>query len=177
MSAAANIALRAIALLCTLLITALIGNVIASNVNAAGSATAAVNFSMFVTVLSWIACIYGIAAVFVETLDRPIVKLPLDAAVTLFTFLAAVVLAAKLHATNCGNIPNLDLSNDWIGFGSKDDEKRCREIQAGAAFMWFLWGCFCITLTLTIKEIRSGFGGSGYGGSTISSSLPSMSQI
>jgi hypothetical protein len=102
--------LRIVQLLWTLLITALIGNVIASNVNAASSAESAINFAMFVAVLSWIASIYGLAASFVTSIAFPIVLLALDGLATLFTFIAAVVLAAKLTAVNCANIVRPKLS-------------------------------------------------------------------
>ncbi|PNY27478.1 Non-classical export protein 2 [Tolypocladium capitatum] len=171
MSGFINILLRATALLWTLLITALIGNVIASNVDAAGSASAAINFTMFVAALSWVVCLYGIAATLFSPLARPMVMLPLDCLAVVFTFISAIVLAAKLRAVNCGNIGGADLPSNWIGFGSHDDEKRCREIQASTAFMWFLWACFCGALFFTVKESRSSFGGS------IRSSRPNMSQV
>lgn len=171
MSGFINIILRATALLWTLLITALIGNVITSNVDATSSAKAAVNFTMFVAALSWVVCLYGIAAAFFSSLARPIIMLPLDGLAVLFTFISAIVLAAKLRAVNCGNIPGADLPSNWIGFGSNDDEKRCREIQASTVFMWFLWVCFCGGLFFTVKESRSGFGGS------MRSSRPNMSQV
>lgn len=96
--------LRIVQLLWILLITALIGNVIASNVDAASSAEAAINFTMFVTVLAWIAALYGLAASFVSALAMPIVVLALDGVTTLFTFISAVVLAAKLTAVNCADL-------------------------------------------------------------------------
>ncbi|KYK60368.1 MARVEL-like domain protein [Drechmeria coniospora] len=171
MSSIISIVLRAAALLWTLLITALIGNVIATNINAATSATAAVNFTMFVAVLCWIVCLYGLVAGFVSALGAVMVLLVLDVLAVLFTFIDAIVLAAKLGAVNCGNIRNAGLSDSWIGFGSADDEKRCREIQASTVFMWFLWLCLCGALFFTIKEWRGGFGGS------MRSSRPSMSQV
>lgn len=172
MSRIINIALRGIALLWVFLITALIGNVIASNVNARGSAEAAVNFAMFVAALSWLAVLYGLIASFVTSLAIPIVLLALDGLVVLFTFIAAIVLAAKLGAPNCGSINADDHSRSWIAFGSPGHvEKRCREIQASTAFMWFLWATFSACLALSIKESRGGLGGS------IRSSRPAMSQV
>lgn len=170
MSGIISIALRALAFLWTLLITALIGNVIASNINAAGSASAAVNFTMFVAALSWVAVLYGLAANFITALLVPLIMIPLDALAVIFTFISAIVLAAKLRAVNCGNINGRNLPGNWIAFGSADNEKRCREIQASTAFMWFLWATFCALLFFTWKQSRSPFAGSR-------SSRPTMSQV
>ncbi|KAI1630649.1 marvel domain-containing protein [Biscogniauxia mediterranea] len=162
-----NSVLRLAQLLLVLLSTALIGNVIATNQDAAPSATAAVNFSMFVCVLSWIAALYSFIAHFVPVIAIPLAALSLDAAATLFTFIGSVVLSAKLTAVNCGNFGN-DKLGDWIAFGSANDEKRCREIQASIVFMWFLFGAFAAALFFTFREFRRG--GGSIGG-------PSMSQI
>ena len=53
--------LRIAQLLLLVILTGLIGNVIATNISAAGSATAAVNFTMFAIVLSWLAALFGLA--------------------------------------------------------------------------------------------------------------------
>ncbi|PWI75271.1 hypothetical protein PCL_05929 [Purpureocillium lilacinum] len=167
-----NAIVRSIALLWTLLITALIGNVIASETHAATSANAAINFTMFVAALSWVVCLYGLAAAFFTALASAVILLPLDILGVLFTFINAIVLAAKLRAPNCGNIPGANLPSNWIGYGSNNDEKRCREIQASTAFMWFLWACFSVCLFFTIKDSRGGLGG-GFR----RSGRPSMSQV
>jgi hypothetical protein len=166
-----KILLRGSILLWTLLITALIGNVIANNRNAAGSAEAAVNFTMFVAALSWIAGLVGLAGVFVSFLARPLLALPLDGLATLFTFIAAIVLAAKSRAVDCGNIG--DRSSSWIGYGSGNDAKRCREIEASTAFMWFLWASFMGVLFFVIRDAR---GGGSFSRSS-RSSRPNMSQV
>ena len=59
--------------------------------------------------------------------------------------------------------------SDYIAFGSNDDMKRCREIQASTAFMWVLFFCFVGTLFFGFKAFRSGGGSVRHG--------PSMSQI
>ncbi|KAL7793557.1 putative non-classical export protein Nce102 [Trichoderma ceciliae] len=175
MSNLIKIMLRGIALIWTLLITALIGNVIASNVN---GHMVTLNFTIFVATLSWIALLYGLLAIFIESLAMPALLLLLDGLATLFTFICAIVLAAELRAPNCGNIPNDHLPSDWIGFGSHDDEKRCREIQASTAFMWFLWACFCLILFLTVMDARSsGFSASSRFSRSSRSSRPAMSQV
>merc|ERR1711879_775050 len=84
--------LRVLALLWTLLITALIGNVMASNINAASSATQAINFTMFVAAWSWVACLVGLAAIIVTALAIPWLLFPLDILAVLFTFISAVVM-------------------------------------------------------------------------------------
>ena len=175
MSNILQLGLRGLALLWTLLITALIGNVIALNINGASSANAAINFAMFTAAWAWIALLVGIAAVFISFLASPYVMLPLDILAVLFTFIAAVVLSAKLRATNCGNINANHLPSNWIAFGAKDTEKRCREIQASTVFMWFLWACFVACLAFTVITSRGGSG--GLGGRFRGGSRPSMSQV
>lgn len=178
MSNLIKVALRGLALVWTLLITALIGNVIASNVN---GHMVTLNFTIFVAALSWVALLYGLFAIFIESIAVPFALLFLDGWATLFTFICAIVLAAELRAPNCGNIPHQGLPADWIGFGSHHNEKRCREIQASTAFMWFLWACFCPILFLTVMDARSGGFSVGGGSSRFSrssrSSRPAMSQV
>ncbi len=94
--------LRLLQLLWVFLTTALIGNVIATN--GGGVATSALNFTMFVCALGWITVLYSLLAHFVSAVAMPVVALGLDSFSTLFTFIAAVVLAAKLTAVNCGNL-------------------------------------------------------------------------
>ena len=160
--------LRLLQLLWTLLVTALIGNVIASNIN---GHEAAINFSMFVAVLSWLAVLYGLVATFVESIAIPVALMALDGAATLFTFIAGVVLAAKLKATNCGgDLDEKKLGSGWIGFGSANDEKRCREIQASTVFFWFLFATFIAGIFFTFMGFRRP-------GGSIRSSGPHMSQV
>lgn len=92
--------LRILQFLFVLLCTALIGNVIASNVSGAESA---INFSMFVCALAWLAVLYGVVSHFVSAAAIPVVALALDSAATLFTFIDSIVLSAKLQAVNCSN--------------------------------------------------------------------------
>lgn len=166
--------LRIAQLLLLVILTGLIGNVIATNISAAGSATAAVNFSMFTIVLAWLAALFGLATHFVSSLSTSSLvstaRLALDAAATLFTFIAAIVLAAKVKATNCAAI-SPDLGGDWIGFGSANDEKRCRQLQASTAFMWFLFALMAASLFFTFTGFRKG------GGSVRSGPRSVMSQV
>ncbi|EEU45460.1 hypothetical protein Neosp_004880 [[Neocosmospora] mangrovei] len=162
--------LRGFELLITLLLTAVTGNVIASNIDAAGTATAAVNFVMFVAAVCWIVSIIGLGSFFASVLDKPVAQLVLDGSVVLFTFIAAIVLAAKLRVVDCGDINPKALPGDWIAWGSNSDQKRCRELQASTVFMWFLFGSFCGSLFLTVRDVRNTYG-------SIRGSRPSMSQI
>ncbi|KAK3301384.1 marvel domain-containing protein [Chaetomium fimeti] len=160
--------LRAIQLLFIIILTGLIGNIIASNEHAASSATAAINFSMFVVVLSWLAALLGLATGLVERIALPVlVHLGADALATLFTFIGAVVLAAKLKVVNCGGDDTRGQPGDWIAYGSGDDHKRCREVQAGTVFMWFLFATFAAALVLSFLGFRRG-GGSIRSGPTMS---------
>ena len=68
--------------------------------------------------------------------------------------LTAVVLAAKLKAVNCADTAGQP--PDWIAYGSADDTKRCRQVQASAVFMWFLFAAFATTLALTFLGFRRG---------------------
>ncbi|KAF4969265.1 hypothetical protein FSARC_3471 [Fusarium sarcochroum] len=164
--------LRGTTLLLTLLLTALIGNVIATNIDAAGSATAAVNFIMFIAIVSWIVCAIGLLSFFASALDKPQMQLPLDGVAVLLTFIGAIVLAAKLRVVNCGDINPKALPSDWIAWGSESDEKRCRHLQASTVFIWFLFGCYGGSLFLTIRNARNTFGSV-----RSAASRPAMSQI
>ncbi|KAI1476760.1 hypothetical protein K445DRAFT_74426 [Daldinia sp. EC12] len=155
--------LRIVEFILVLLITALVGNVIASNISGSESA---INFIMFVCALSWLAILYGLVSHFVAAIAIPIVALALDSAAVLFTFIGAIVFSAKLQAVNCSNVGRKP--SDYIAFGSNDNEKRCREIQASTVFLWFLFASLAASLFFVLRELRRG-GGSVRG--------PSMSQI
>ncbi|KAJ4415470.1 hypothetical protein N0V82_007341 [Gnomoniopsis sp. IMI 355080] len=151
-------ALRGLQLLWIVLLTALIGNVIATAHNNHLVSNAAVNFSMFVIVLSWLAALYGLVGSIVMSLAIPIVMLAADGLAVLFTFIDAIVLAALLRARNCGSDHNM--------------EKKCRELQASTAFMWFLLATFVGSLVLAGMAFRR-----GGGGGSVRSAGPSMKQV
>lgn len=151
-----QIAIRGLQLLWIILLTALLGNVIATSNNGSFVSAAAVNFSMFVTVLGWLVTIYGLAVAFVDSLAIPIVVMATDALVVLFTFIDAVVLAALLGVPKCGS--------------STDNEKKCRELQASTAFMWFLFGTFAASLAFAFLGYRRG-------GGSVRSGGPHMAQV
>ncbi|OAQ97227.1 hypothetical protein LLEC1_02987 [Akanthomyces lecanii] len=124
---------------------------------------------MFVAALSWVVCLYGMVAGVVSSLGMPIVLAVLDGLGVLFTFISAIVLAARIGGTNCSNITNRP--GNWIAYGSGNPEHRCRELQASDAFMWFLFATLCGGLLLSLKEMRGG----SMSGSR--SSRPAMSQV
>lgn len=67
-----QVILRSVQLLLTILVTGLIGHTIAS---AFSGNPGAINFAMFVAVISWVAVIYGLVTAFVESLVMPIANL------------------------------------------------------------------------------------------------------
>jgi hypothetical protein len=80
------------------------------------------------------------------------------------------VLAAKLKVVNCGDLDHKKLPGDYIVWGSDNDEKRCRELQAGTTFLWFLFFAHIATLFFAFRDSRKGFSGS-------IGSRPSMAQL
>jgi hypothetical protein len=92
--------LRANQFFWTLLTTALIGNVIAE---AFSGNPSSINYAMFTSVFSWVVVLYGIAALFVESLAIPLILGSMDILATLFNFIAGVVLAARLQVHSCNN--------------------------------------------------------------------------
>ena len=96
----AQIGLRTFQFVLVLLITALVGNAINNQIS---GSPASINFVIFVAALDWIVVLYGLVAAFVESLAIPVVLLVLDGLGILFTFIAAIVLPAKLHVHSCNN--------------------------------------------------------------------------
>ncbi|KAI1806021.1 marvel domain-containing protein [Daldinia bambusicola] len=155
--------LRIVEFVLVLLITALVGNVMASNISGSESA---INFIMFVCAISWLAILYGLMSHFITSIAIPVVALALDSLAVLFSFIGAIVFSAKLQAVNCSNLGRKP--SDYIAFGSNDNEKRCREIQASTVFLWFLFACLTASLFFVLRDLRRA-GGSVRG--------PNMSQI
>ncbi|KAI1004562.1 hypothetical protein K3495_g3657 [Podosphaera aphanis] len=163
-----HLGLRASQLLWTLLCTALIGNVIAS---AFAGNPSSINYAIFACVISWLACLYGIATELKESFLLPIALLALDAVATLFTFIASVVLAAKLHVHSCSNLAYV--RSNSLTNGSHNPTKRCRELQATTAFMWFLFASYVGSLAMDYLT----HGTSSIGRGKIRKGFPSRSLV
>jgi len=148
--------LRALQFFLTLVITALIGNVIHDAFN--GNA-ATINYAMFVAVFSWLVVIYGIIAAVVESFNIPIILMIADGLAAFFTFAAAIALAAGLNVHSCSNRNYTETNH--LTDGSFNTGKRCRELQASDAFFWFLWVTFMASAALSF--MNRGSVGSGRG--------------
>ena len=116
----------------------------------------------------WVVCLYGMVATIFSSLGMPLILAVLDGLAVIFTFVSAIVLAARIGNTNCSNTAGR--SHNWIAFGSGNPEHRCRELQASDAFMWFLFATFCGGLFFSFAEMRSPMGGAR-------SNRPAMSQV
>lgn len=165
-----QVILRGSQFLWTLLITALIGNVIAE---AFAGNPSSINYAIFVAVFSWLVLMFGLASAFVESLAIPIVQIVADGLAALLTLIAGIVLAAKLHVHSCGNKSYI-LSNSLTN-GSHNPTKRCHELQASTAFFWFLAVSYLGSLVFDIMGARGSGGMSSRGG--IRRGGPSMSQV
>jgi hypothetical protein len=112
----AQLFLRGSQFLWTLLITALIGNVIAE---AFAGNPSSINYAMFAAAFSWVVLLYGLAAAFIEGLAITIVLAVMDVLAVLFTFVAGVVLAAKLGVHSCNNHVSIIADVDSRGLSNK----------------------------------------------------------
>jgi len=162
-----RVGVLAFAFILTLLVTALIGNAIAISV---GGSPSAINYCMFVAVISWLTIFFGLATSFaLESLAT--YAAIAEAVVAVFSLIAGIVLAAKLGVHSCGNHDYLK-SNGLIA-GSTHQSRRCHELQASTAFFWFLFATFAASAALAFFSGGSGLssrGGIRRGG-------PSMSQV
>ncbi|KAJ9655646.1 hypothetical protein H2198_005544 [Neophaeococcomyces mojaviensis] len=141
-----QLALRGAEFLFTLLIMALVGNMIASAV--AGNPSL-INYDMFVAVFGMLTLFYLIAICFREQFTiHKFVPASLDLLNVLFYFCAAVAMSAELGAHSCSNSDYTE--SNHITNGSNDTAGRCREAQATTAFLWFAWACFVVSLFLTL---------------------------
>jgi len=144
-----NLALRGFQFFCTLVIMALIGNMIATAVHGNHSI---VNYDMFVVVFGMLSLFYLIAAAVSEGLAIPIVAIGLDAACMLFYLIAGIATAAYLGVHSCSN-KNYTLHNK-VTNSSPNTGKRCREAQASTAFFWFAFAAFVATTAFSAMAGR-----------------------
>ncbi|KAL5377677.1 hypothetical protein DPSP01_009602 [Paraphaeosphaeria sporulosa] len=149
-SKALNIGLRSWQLLCSVIIMALIGNMIAT---AYSGNSAMVNYDMFVAVFGLLSLLYLLPTSFLDSYSMPLVNMGLDALNVIFWFCAAVATAAYLHVHSCSN--RAYTTTNHITNGSPNTEKRCREAQASTAFFWFGWAAWVATLAFSIMNGRS----------------------
>jgi len=162
-----QLGLRSLQFLLALLTLALIGNVIAE---AFAGNQATINYAMFTAVISMLVVIFGIVGVFVESLAVPIALMIADGIALFATWIAGIVLAAKLGVHSCGN--QSYVTSNSLTNGSHNPSKRCHELQASTAFFWFLFAAFAASVFFDFAGRNSGIarGGLRKGG-------PSMTQV
>ncbi|KIX01059.1 uncharacterized protein Z518_10125 [Rhinocladiella mackenziei CBS 650.93] len=166
-----NLILRGLEFIFTLIVMALVGNIIAT---AFAGNPASINFDMFVVTFGMLSLFYLIAVAFNDSFaGHPIIPIALDLLNTIFYFCAAVNMAAQLGVHSCDN-DTYTHSNE-ITNGSDDTEGRCREAQASTAFLWFAWACWTVSLFFTIVGARSS--GANLRGGIGRRGAPAMSQV
>ncbi|KAK8197958.1 marvel domain-containing protein [Phyllosticta capitalensis] len=170
-SKALNIILRGLQFFWTLLIMALVGNMIA---DAFSGNPSVINYSMFVAVFAMLSLFYLIPATVKDGLGAPLAMLGLDVANTLFFLCGGIALAAYLGVHSCSN-DGYTKSNS-ITNGAPDTAKRCREAQASTAFLWFGFAAFAASAVFSFLQRGSGMMGSS-GASSVRGPAPSMSQV
>ncbi|KAL2046698.1 hypothetical protein ABVK25_011612 [Lepraria finkii] len=165
-----QLGLRGLQFLWTLLILALVGNMIAE---AVGGNPSIVNYVMFVAVFGMLSLFYLIAATIVEAFAISAwFVVAADALNTLFFLIGGIVLAADLGVHSCGNKGYI-ATNGTIN-GSTNQSKRCHEAQAVTAFLWFGFATFLASLAFSALAAKSG-GGLSRGG--VRRGGPAMSQV
>lgn len=186
MASLVQYALRISQFIWTLLTLSLIGSVIAG---AFAGNDSAINYAMFVSVFSMLVVIWGFLAAWNDSFTVGPFLVIADGLATLFTFIAGVVLAARLHVHSCGNkvsgsfgnrrhikanIQQSYVRSNALTNGSHNPSKRCHELQASTAFYWFAFASFAASVAIGVmsggSSLRGGRGGIRKGG-------PSMSQV
>ncbi|KAF1834348.1 hypothetical protein BDW02DRAFT_569131 [Decorospora gaudefroyi] len=168
-SKAVSTGLRAWQLICAILVTAFMGNIIA---RAWAGTHSIVNYSLFVGVWWLFTLLYFLPTSFIDKFSIPIVDIALDALSVIFGFCAAVALPAYIGAHSCSN--NAYTITNKVLNSSPHTETNCRLSQATTAFLWFGWAAFVATLAVNIMNGR-GSGANLRGG--IRRGGPSMSQV
>ncbi|MCJ1450924.1 hypothetical protein MMC28_001258 [Mycoblastus sanguinarius] len=169
MASIINLSLRGLQFLWTLLIMALVGNMIA---DAKSGNPSIVNYTMFVAVFGMLSLFYLIAGTINETFSiSPIFMIVADALNVIFFLVGGIALAAYLNVHSCGN--QSYIHSNSVTNGSDDPGKRCREAQAVTAFLWFGFAAFAGSLVFSALSARGG--GAPRGG--IRRGGPAMSQV
>ncbi|KAK4900790.1 hypothetical protein LTR17_017307 [Elasticomyces elasticus] len=144
-----NMAMRGLALLWTVLVMALTGNMV-DQWNRGNSGV--INYDLFVSIFALLSLIYLIAATAKEAFAfHPIIPLVVDILNCIFWFCGAVATAAKLGAHSCSNRGYLDSNSVTVG-----SSKRCREGQATTAFLFFGFFAFLTSTVLSGLATRGG---------------------
>ncbi|KAI9753338.1 MAG: hypothetical protein M4579_005196 [Chaenotheca gracillima] len=171
LSGMANIVLRGFQFLWTLLILAIVGNMIAS---AFGGNPSIINYDMFVAVFSMLSLFYLIPTTFRDSfIVHPMIMVAVDALNALFFLIGGIAMAAILRVHSCSDSDYT--KNNSITNGASDRGKRCREGQAVTAFLWFGFAAYLGSTILSALSSR-GSGASLRGGG-IRRGGPSMSQV
>ncbi|EAW11636.1 MARVEL domain-containing protein [Aspergillus clavatus NRRL 1] len=145
-----QLGLRAWEFVFSLLVMALIGNIIAG---AFAGNPATINYSMFTATFSIISLFYLVpASINLSWAISPIIMIVLDALNAIFFFTCAIALGARLHARSCSN--NQYTLHNEVTNGSHNREKRCREAQASTAFLWFAWAGYMASTIISILMAR-----------------------
>jgi len=166
-----DLILRSLEFLWTLLIMALVGNIIADAFNGNPSV---INYTMFVAIFSMLSLFYLFLAAWTESAPgHALLPAILDLLNTLFFFCGAVALAAKLHVHSCSN-DRYTLHNS-ITNGAHNRKERCEEAQAVTAFLWFGFACFAVSTFFSVVGARGG--GVNLRSSGIRRGGPAMSQV
>lgn len=166
-SQALSLALRGLQFFWTLLVIALVGNMIATST--AGNPSI-VNYDMFVAVFGMLSLVYLIPTTFKEGLGMPVVNIALDVLNTLFFLCAGIATAAYLGVHSCGNAGYT--TTNRVTNGSPDTKKRCHEAQASTAFLWFGFACFAASSFFSWSQSRG-----SVNMRSVRGGAPSMSQV
>ncbi|ODM16482.1 hypothetical protein SI65_07989 [Aspergillus cristatus] len=166
--------LRAWQFIWTLLVMALIGNMI--NQAFAGN-PATVNYAMFTSAFSMFTLFYLVPASFnTDWSGHPIILIVLDTLNAIFFLTSGIALAARLECHDCSN--DEYTRNNEVTNGAEGRAKRCREAQASVAFLWFAWAGYTASMILSFVQWRQS-GGSRMRPRTgpARASRPSMAQV
>jgi len=168
-SKAINLVMRGLQFFWSLLIIALVGNMIA---DAFAGNPSIINYIMFASVFAMLTLFYLIPATFNESFAfHPMLMVGLDVINTLLFFCGAVALAAYLGVHSCGN--RSYTHNNFVTNGSHNESKRCHEAQASCAFLWFGFAAFAVSAVLSALQSRGG----SVGGSSFRRGGPAMSHV
>ncbi|KAJ5970881.1 Non-classical export protein [Penicillium vulpinum] len=170
---AVQLGLRAWEFLWSLLIMALVGNMIAESFS---GNPGTVNYAIYTSVFSMFTLFYLIPASFnIDWSGHPLIMIIIDALNCIFFFCAAIALAAKLECHSCSN--HEYLKHNEITNGSHNMSKRCREAQASVAFLWFAWAGYMASVIVSLFMSRSA--GTSSRGRTGSGrrNTPNMAQV